>query len=91
MIAKRAERLHLDLTGIEIINLRHDREADRRQRYAERPAGRLGRRGMTLMDAQEKMFDRNYFGMMMVDAGDADAFLGEHIRLRSKPDALPAR
>ena len=76
MIAKRAERLHLDLTGIEIINLRHDREADRRQRYAERLAGRLGRRGMTLMDAQEKMFDRNYFGMMMVDAGDADAFLG---------------
>ncbi len=76
MITKRAERLNLDLTGIEIVNLRHDREAGRRQRYAERLAKRRGRQGVTLMEAQEKMFDRNYFGMMMVDAGDADAFLG---------------
>ena len=35
MIEKRAARLGLDLTGVEIVNLRHDREADRRQRYAE--------------------------------------------------------
>ena len=28
------------------------------------------------MITQEKMFDRNYFGMMMVEEGDADAFLG---------------
>ena len=76
MIAKRAARLHLDLSGIEIVNLRHDREADRRARYAKRLAERRGRQGITAMEAQEKMFDRNYFGMAMVEAGDADAFLG---------------
>ena len=30
MIEKRARRLGLDISGIEIVNLRHDREADRR-------------------------------------------------------------
>src|SRR5659263_521860 len=33
------------------------------------------REGMTFDEAYEKMFDRNYFGMMMVEAGDADAFI----------------
>lgn len=76
MIAKRAERLGLDIEGIEIVNPRHDREADRRNRYAARLAKRRERHGMTLGEAEERMFDRNYFGMMMVAEGDADAFLG---------------
>lgn len=33
------------------------------------------REGMTYDEAYEKMFDRNYFGMMMVESGDADAFI----------------
>ena len=76
MIAKRAERLGLDISGLEIVNLRHDREADRRQRYAEKLAKKRQREGLTLPEALEKMYDRNYFGMMMVETGDADAFLG---------------
>lgn len=76
MIAKRAERLGIDIAGIEIVNLRHDREASRRQRYAETLFSRRQRKGLTLSEALEKMFDRNYFGMMMVETGDADAFLG---------------
>ena len=75
MIEKRAARLGLDLTGVEIVNLRHDREADRRQRYAELFAGKRQREGITEAEALEKMYDRNYFGMMMVETGDADAFL----------------
>ena len=35
MIAKTAARNNLDLTGIEIVNLRHDDEYERRCRYAE--------------------------------------------------------
>ena len=76
MIAKRAERLGLDISGLDIVNLRHDREADRRQRYAEKLAKKRQREGLTLPEALEKMYDRNYFGMMMVETGDADAFLG---------------
>ncbi len=75
MIQKRAERLGLDLSGIEIVNLRHDREACRRERYAETLSRKCRRRGVTMELAQEKMFDRNYFGMMMVESGDADAFI----------------
>ena len=30
---------------------------------------------MTYPEALEKMFDRNYFGMMMVETGEADAFI----------------
>lgn len=30
---------------------------------------------MTYAEALEKMFDRNYFGMMMVENGDADTFI----------------
>ena len=33
-IEKLAKELDLSLEGIEIINLRHDREAERRERYA---------------------------------------------------------
>lgn len=75
MISKRASRLGLDITGIEIINLRHDREALRRDKYASIFAQKRSRHGITFSEAQEKMFDRNYFGMMMVETGDADAFL----------------
>lgn len=76
MIARRAERLNLSLEGIEIINTRHDREADRRLRYGKMLVAKRQRLGRTLPEAVEKMFLRNYFGMMMLEAGDADAFLG---------------
>ncbi|MBD5326745.1 MAG: NADP-dependent malic enzyme [Bacteroides sp.] len=75
MIRKRANRLGLDLGDIEIVNPRHDNEAARRERYADLLARKLQRRGMTHAVAIDRMFDRNYFGMMMVETGDADAFI----------------
>lgn len=75
MIDKRARRLGLDISGIEIVNLRHDREASRRDKYAKVFAEKRAREGVTINEALEKMFNRNYFGMMMVETGDADAFI----------------
>lgn len=75
MIAKTAARNNLDLTGIEIVNLRHDDEYERRCRYAEILAKKRERGGVTVDEAYEKMFDRTYFGMMMVETGEADAFI----------------
>ena len=75
MIEKRAARLGLNLDGIEIINLRHDREAERRARFAKQFAKKRERDGMTYPAALELMFDRNYFGMMLVESGEADALL----------------
>ena len=74
-IAKQAEQIGVSLEGLTIVNLRHDNEAERRDRYAKMLCEKRGRQGFTYTEALEKMFDRNYFGMMMVEAGDADAFI----------------
>ena len=75
MIAKRAKKRDLDIKGITIVNPRHDREEHRRARYAKLHMNKHQRDGINLTEATEKMFDRNYFGMMMVETGEADAFI----------------
>lgn len=74
-IAKLAKKLDLNLDGIEIVNLRHDREAERRERYARILCEKRAREGANFAEANDKMFERNYFGMMMVETGEADAFV----------------
>ena len=97
MIAKRAKKLGLDINEIPIVNLRHDREADRRSRYATKLAEKRQRDGLTYPEALEKMFDRNYFGMMMVEMGDADAFItgtysgGHHDTVQIAKDVIGIR
>ncbi len=75
LITKMAADLKLSLEGVEIVNLRHPDEAPRRTRYAEILAKKKQREGYTLQEAIDKMYERNYFGMMMVETGDADAFI----------------
>ena len=74
-IEKLAAQLDLSLEGIEIVNLRHDREAERRERFARILTEKRQRDGYTFEEANDKMFERNYFGMMMVETGEADAFI----------------
>ncbi len=74
-IEKLAKKLELSLDGIEIVNLRHDNQSERRERYARILADKRQRQGYTFQEANDKMFERNYFGMMMVETGDADAFI----------------
>lgn len=74
-LAKIAAEENISLEGIEIINLRHDRETERRHHYAHILTEKKAREGVTYAEACEKMVDRNAFGMMMVATGDADAFV----------------
>ena len=74
-LAKIAAEENISLDGIEIVNLRHDRETERRHRYAKILSEKKAREGVTYAEACEKMVDRNAFGMMMVATGDADAFV----------------
>lgn len=74
-LAKIAAEENISLEGIEIINLRHDRETERRHRYAHILAEKKAREGVTFSEACELMVNRNAFGMMMVATGDADAFI----------------
>ncbi len=74
-IANVARENQINLEGIEIVNLRHDREEERRMRYAQILTEKRNRQGMTFEEASEKMFERDYFGMMMVETGEADAMI----------------
>ncbi len=75
VINKLAAELGLSLEGIEVVNLRHPNEEERRERYAQILTNKRQREGYTIEEANDKMFERNYFGMMMVETGDADAFV----------------
>ena len=70
-----ASRLKLDLTGVEIVDMRADKEQGRRATYAKHLAEKRARQGYTFEEAYDKMYERNYFGMSMVEQGDADAFI----------------
>ncbi|WP_165021390.1 NADP-dependent malic enzyme [Dysgonomonas sp. ZJ279] len=74
-IRKIANENGLDLNGIEIINHRHISEDVRRSKYATILSDRNYRKGIRFQEAFEKLNDRNYFGMMMVETGDADALI----------------
>ena len=74
-IADESKELGLDLSHVEIINLRNEDQVERRHRYARILADKRQREGYSYQEAKDKMFERNYFGMMMVETGDADAFV----------------
>lgn len=74
-IMSRAAALGLSIDRITVIDPRHQDEKQRREAYAKALAAKLSRNGYTYQDSYEKMYDRNYFGMMMVESGDADAFI----------------
>lgn len=74
-ITRVANRLKLDLTDIEIVDMRADKEQGRRATYAKHLAEKRAREGFTFDEAYDKMYERNYFGMSMVENGDADALV----------------
>ena len=74
-IASIAAENQISLEGVEIVNLRHDREESRRLHYAKLLSEKRSREGYTFQEAAEQMFNRDSFGMMMVESGDADALI----------------
>ncbi len=63
----------LDLSECTIIYPREEKEMV--ERYAEVLYKKRQRKGMTYNDCLKLMQDRNYFGAMMVELGDADALV----------------
>ena len=74
-ITKVAKEQNVDLSDIQIVNLRDTALATKREQYAESLAKMRQREGITYEMANDMMYDRNYFGMMMVESGDADALV----------------
>ncbi|MBN1791091.1 MAG: NADP-dependent malic enzyme [Bacteroidales bacterium] len=70
-----AARHTIELNGIPIIDIHSPEEEERRKRYATLLYEKRRRKGMTYEEALQKIHDPNYFGVMMVDTGEADGFL----------------
>jgi len=66
---------NLDIGDITIIDPRCKSEEDRRIRYAEMIWEKRQRKGITKDEAFELTENRNYFGIMMVETGEADAMV----------------
>lgn len=65
---------------VEIIDPRDPKEKSRRDRYAQSYWKVRHRKGVKLLDAQKLMRQRNYFGAMMVNEGEADAIITGYTR-----------
>jgi len=69
-----------------IIDPKCDEEEERRNAYAEEFWTQRKRKGITRFDARRLMRERNYFGAMMLNLGEADAMVSGYAR--SYPTAL---
>jgi malate dehydrogenase (oxaloacetate-decarboxylating)(NADP+) len=67
------QQYQLDLQDCQIIEPRAEHETI--ERYAVAFYAKRQRKGYTLQDCRRKMVERNYFGSMMVELGDADALV----------------
>ena len=74
-IRKIADDNQIDLTGIPIVDNRAPKQTKRIRKYAQILFEKRQRKGLTYQDAYDLMYNRNYFGAMMVETGDADGFL----------------
>ena len=69
------EENSLKLESATIIDPRSDEEEDRRIRYGKILFEKRMRNGLTELEAERNMRQRNYFGAMMVETGEADALV----------------
>ncbi len=65
----------IDLDEIPIFDPRSDATEEKRNQYAELFFAKRGRRGFNAYESKKVMKDRNYFGCMMVECGDADCMI----------------
>jgi malate dehydrogenase (oxaloacetate-decarboxylating)(NADP+) len=70
-----AEEHNIDLTDIPIIDSRSDEMEAKREFYGELFFKKRQRKGFNHYESIKIMKDRNHFGCMMVETGDADAML----------------
>ena len=79
VILELKEELGFD-ADVPIFDPKTSEEDQRRLRYADHYWESRKRRGISLLDAQKWMRERNYFAAMMVNEGDADAMVSGYSR-----------
>lgn len=75
LIGELAEKHSINLDEMVIIDPKNESTADMRKEFAEIFFRKRQRRGVNRYEAAKLMKDRNYFGSMMVETGNADAMI----------------
>ncbi|MCW3113210.1 MAG: NADP-dependent malic enzyme [Segetibacter sp.] len=77
---------NIDLTELPIIDPLSDETEQKRNAYAALLFDKRKRKGVNFYESKKMMRDRNYYGSMMVETGDADAMISG--LLKNYPDAI---
>lgn len=65
----------IDIEGLPIFDPRSEETEERRNTYADLFLAKRGRKGYNAYEAKKVMKDRNHYGCMMVEFGDADCMI----------------
>ncbi len=84
VIEKMMENNNINIPNVEIIDPR--RMDEKRAEFGAKFFNKRGRKGVTQYEAEYQMRNRNYYGSMMVETGEADVFISG--LTRSYPLAL---
>jgi malate dehydrogenase (oxaloacetate-decarboxylating)(NADP+) len=76
----------IDIEGLPIFDPRSDEMEEKRNQYAEVFFQKRRRKGFNYYESKKVMKDRNYFGCMMVEMGDADAMISGLVK--NYPDTI---
>ena len=85
-IKKIALQNGIELEGIPIIDPKSDEMDSKRAEYGELFFKKRQRKGFNFYESKKIMRDRNYYGCMMVETGDADAMISG--LLKNYPDTI---
>jgi malate dehydrogenase (oxaloacetate-decarboxylating)(NADP+) len=85
-INKIADENGIDLEGMPIINPKDEANDEDRKRFGDLFFAKRQRRGVNKYEAYKMMKDRNYFGCMLVETGEADCMISG--LSRNYPDTI---
>ncbi|MFT3683238.1 MAG: NADP-dependent malic enzyme [Ferruginibacter sp.] len=85
-IKKIALANNIDIDEIPVINPKDDEHEEVRKHFAELFYAKRQRKGVNKHEAAKMMKDRNYFGCMLVDTGEADCMISG--LTRNYPDTI---
>jgi len=85
-ILKIAEENGIDLEGMPIINPKDDKNEELRKKFGDIFFNKRHRKGVNRYEAAKVMKDRNYFGCMLLEHGEADCMISG--LSRNYPDTI---
>jgi len=85
-IRRLAEENGIDLEGMPIMNPKDDKHEDLRKLYGDQFFEKRHRKGVNKYESYKAMKDRNHFGCMLIENGEADCMISG--LSRSYPDTI---